>query len=100
MLKPSVLALAAALVLSACATAAGPSPQLAGVYEAVVADPRRPADEVARDPFRHPAAMLAFAGIEPGDKVADIRPGAGYFTRLFAPVVGDTGKVYRLVAGQ
>ena len=97
MLKPSVLALAAALVLSACATAAGPSPQLAGVYEAVVADPRRPADEVARDPFRHPAAMLAFAGIEPGDKVADIRPGAGYFTRLFAPVVGDAGKVYAFV---
>ncbi|MBI2262803.1 MAG: class I SAM-dependent methyltransferase [Caulobacterales bacterium] len=97
MLKPSVLAVAAALVLSACGSVAGPSPQLAGVYDTVVADPRRPADEVARDPFRHPADMLAFARIEPGDKVADIRPGAGYFTRLFAPVVGDTGKVYAFV---
>ena len=97
MLKPSVLAVAAALVLSACGSVAGPSPQLAGLYDAVVADPRRPADEVARDPFRHPADMLAFARIEPGDKVADIRPGAGYFTRLFAPVVGDAGKVYAFV---
>ena len=97
MLKPSVLAVAAALVLSACGSVAGPSPQLAGLYDSVVADPRRPADEVARDPFRHPADMLAFARIEPGDKVADIRPGAGYFTRLFAPVVGDAGKVYAYV---
>ncbi|CAN7188180.1 class I SAM-dependent methyltransferase [Brevundimonas sp. LjRoot202] len=97
MLKPSVLAVAAALVLSACGSVTAPSPQLAGVYDAVVADPRRPADEVARDPFRHPADMLAFARIEPGDKVADIRPGAGYFTRLFAPVVGDMGKVYAFV---
>ena len=97
MLKPSVLALAAAFVLSACATAAGPSPQVAALHSAAVADPLRPADEIARDPFRHPAAMLAFAGIEPGDTVADIRPGAGYFTRLFARVVGDGGKVYAFV---
>ena len=97
MLKPSVLAAAAALVLAACASVTGPSPQVAALHSAAVADPLRPADEIARDPFRHPAAMLAFAGIEPGDTVADIRPGAGYFTRLFARVVGDGGKVYAFV---
>ena len=95
MLKPSVLAAAAALALSACAS--GPSPQLADLHRAAVTDACRPADEVARDQFRHPADMLAFTMLEPGDKVADIRPGAGYFTRLFAPVVGDAGKVYAFV---
>lgn len=68
-----------------------------GLYAAAIADPLRPAEEVARDPLRAPAAMLAFADIGPGDRVADIRPGAGYFTRLFARTVGDTGKVYAFV---
>ncbi len=66
-------------------------------YTAAVADPLRPAEEVARDPLRKPAEMLAFAEVGPGDRIADIRPGAGYFTRLFARGVGDTGKVYAFV---
>lgn len=109
MRTPSILALAAVLALSAC----GSDPwmgreqrladrtygamRLAELQRAAITDPLRPADEVARDPFRHPDRMLAFAMVEPGDKVADIRPGAGYFTRLFARVVGDTGKVYAFV---
>ncbi|WP_295227516.1 hypothetical protein [uncultured Brevundimonas sp.] len=67
------------------------------LYADAVADPKRPAEEVARDPLRHPAEILAFAQLEPGDKVADIRPGAGYFTRLFSDVVGPTGRVYAFV---
>ncbi len=67
------------------------------LYADAVADPRRPAEEVARDAARHPAEMLAFAQVAPGDKVADIRPGAGYFTRLFADVVGPSGRVYAFV---
>ena len=67
------------------------------LYADAVADPKRPAEEVARDPLRHPAEILAFAQLAPGDKVADIRPGAGYFTRLFSDVVGPTGRVYAFV---
>ena len=67
------------------------------VYAAAIADPLRPAEEVARDPLRKPAEMLAFARLDAGDRVADIRPGAGYFTRLFARSVGETGKVYAFV---
>ncbi len=70
---------------------------LSQLYRDAVADPKRPAEEVARDPLRHPAEILAFAQLEPGDKVADIRPGAGYFTRLFSDVVGPTGRVYAFV---
>lgn len=73
------------------------TPSYASLYSDAVADPKRPADEVARDPMRHPAEILAFAQLAPGDKVADIRPGAGYFTRLFSDVVGPTGRVYAFV---
>ncbi|KIC59233.1 hypothetical protein RM53_05715 [Brevundimonas nasdae] len=70
---------------------------LHAIYTVALSDPKRPAEEVARDPLRHPAEILAFAQLEPGDKVADIRPGAGYFTRLFSDVVGPTGRVYAFV---
>ena len=49
----------------------------AALYAEAIADPKRPAEEVARDALRHPAEILAFAQLAPGDKVADIRPGAG-----------------------
>lgn len=67
------------------------------LYAASIADPRRPAGEVARDPLRAPLAMLDFAEVRPGDHIADIRPEEGYFTRLFAPVVGAEGRVYAFV---
>lgn len=66
-------------------------------YADSIADPRRPATEVARDPLRAPAEMLAFAGVAHGMRIADIRPEEGYFTRLFAPVVGQSGRVYAFV---
>ena len=61
---------------------------------AAVADAKRPKEDVQRDADRHPGEMLAFAGVKPGDKVADLIPGKGYFTRLFADVVGPKGVVY------
>jgi predicted methyltransferase len=66
-------------------------------YAAALADPRRPDDEVARDAARAPVAMMEFVELRPGDKVADIRPEEGYFTRLFANVVGPNGRVYAFV---
>ena len=99
---------AAALMVAACAPLVGPEDVAAGArvnawldreeaYTAAIGDALRPSAEVARDPFRQPLAMLRFIELKPGDAVADIRPGAGYFTRLFARTVGDTGKVYAFV---
>ncbi|CAN5289485.1 class I SAM-dependent methyltransferase [soil metagenome] len=69
-------------------------------YAAAIADPLRPASEVERDPLRHPAEMMAFAQLGEGDRVADIRPEEGYFTRLFARAVGGAGRVYAYVPNQ
>ncbi len=95
-MKPHLLAAAvAAAILSAAPAFAQDA--AAPAYQAAVADSLRPADEVARDPLRHPAEMLAFAQVKPGQRIADIRPGAGYFSRLFARVVGEGGHVYAFV---
>ena len=61
---------------------------------AAVKDTSRIAEARARDTFRHPAEVLAFAGVKPGDTVVEIVPGAGYDTALLSRVVGPSGKVY------
>ncbi|HEY3813700.1 MAG TPA: methyltransferase [Caulobacteraceae bacterium] len=61
---------------------------------AAIADPARPEADVKRDADRKPAEVLAFAGVHPGEKVADLIAGGGYFTRLFARAVGPAGHVY------
>lgn len=65
--------------------------------EAAVLDPARPASDTTRDANRKPAQTLEFIGVKPGDKIADYAAGAGYFTRLFAAVVGAGGHVYASV---
>lgn len=61
---------------------------------AAIADKNRPAADTVRDADRKPADMVAFAGIKKGDIVVDLIPGRGYFTRIFADMVGPTGHVY------
>ena len=55
----------------------------------------RPDSDTTRDADRKPAQTLVFAGIKSGDKVADYVADAGYFTRLFASVVGSNGSRLR-----
>ena len=62
-------------------------------YAAVLADPVRPAEDRARDEARHTAETLAFAHVAPGQKIADMIIGGGYFTRVFAAAAGPTGHV-------
>ena len=82
----------AAAVLLFAGTAAASAPIGAGIA-AAIADPSRPDKDRAMDEARHPAALLAFLHIRRGQTVADIWPG-DYWDRLFADVVGPTGKVY------
>lgn len=61
---------------------------------AALADPARPAADVARDAARKPGELLALADIKTGDKVADFVIGGGYVTRILSAAVGPTGHVY------
>ena len=60
---------------------------------AIVADTTRPEAARALDASRHPAELLAFLKIKPGQTVADVWPG-DYWDRQFADAVGASGKVY------
>jgi predicted methyltransferase len=87
----------AALALASAAHAPAHAQAPSAAVQAAVADPGRPEADRARDSARHPAEVVAFAGVKPGDKVADLIPGGGYFTRIFSKVVGPNGKVYAVV---
>lgn len=65
-----------------------------------VADTGRPAQQTRLDVWRKPAAVIAFSGLKPGDRVADFTPGNAYFTRIFSRVVGPNGRVYAFVPAQ
>jgi predicted methyltransferase len=84
-------ACAAASVLAVGAVAAVLPPAIA----AAVADKGRDADREA-DTRRHPGEVIAFAGVKPGDKVVDLIPGSGYFTKIFSKLVGPGGHVYMI----
>jgi predicted methyltransferase len=61
---------------------------------AVVDAPDRAEADRALDAGRKPAEMLAFFGIKPGMKVAELGAGGGYTAELLARAVGPTGTVY------
>ena len=86
---------AAAVVLGLAATTAmAKPPKPSKDIVAAVADTSRPAEDTTRDAARHPAELLAFAGVKKGQKIADYIPGSGYFTRVFARTAGPKGHVY------
>lgn len=61
---------------------------------AILADPSRPQADRDIDGQRKPAEVLEFFGVEPGDNVADLLAGGGYYTRILVPLVGSSGHVY------
>ena len=66
----------------------------AAASTAAVAAPDRDQADRDLDAGRHPAEMLAFFGIGPGMRVAELGAGGGYTSELLARTVGPTGKVY------
>jgi ubiquinone/menaquinone biosynthesis C-methylase UbiE len=47
-----------------------------------------------RDEWQQPEAVIALLGIGPGDRVADLGAGSGYFAFRLAEAVGPSGRVY------
>jgi predicted methyltransferase len=87
-------ALAGLMLLAVPAFAQAPTPAIA----AAVANTVRTDADRSVDALRKPAETIAFAGVKPGDKVAELNPGTGYFTRIFSTLVGPGGKVYTFAA--
>jgi predicted methyltransferase len=65
-----------------------------GPVRAAVEAPDRSPEDRALDAGREPARLLAFFGIRPGARVAELGAGGGYTTELLARVVGPEGRVY------
>ena len=89
-----ILCSALALATSGVYAATSSAPSAVG---AAVAHHARPPVDRARDGVRKPTDVLAFAGIKAGDKVVDLIPGDGYYTRILSKLVGPTGHVYMYV---
>jgi predicted methyltransferase len=83
--------------LSLTGVAAVAQSEIPAAITAAVADAARPEVDRARDAARKPAEIVAFAGVKPGDKVAEFLPGGGYYTRILSKTVGPAGHVYALV---
>ena len=96
-MRPTVLA--ALLVLSApvaipAVAAAPPGGQAVPAYvTAAINDPARAADR-HDDVRRQMAAVMTFAQVKPGEKVLELVPSSGYWTRVFSAIVGPQGHVY------
>jgi predicted methyltransferase len=84
-------AAAAALAISAAGVAIA---QVPGPISAALKDASRPETDVSRDAARKPGELLAWSNVRPGQKVADLIMGGGYFTRILSAAVGPKGHVY------
>jgi len=51
-------------------------------------------DDPARDAWQKPDEVLKALALRPGEVVADVGAGSGYFTLRLAAAVGDAGRVY------
>jgi len=66
----------------------------AAAREAAVDAPDRSPEDKALDRGRQPLALLTFAGVKPGDRVAELMAGGGYTAELLARTVGPNGQVF------
>lgn len=61
--------------------------QDSAAYIAMLEDP-------GRDEYQKPDEVIAALNLKRGETIADIGAGSGYFAFRFAPLVGETGRVY------
>jgi predicted methyltransferase len=90
-------------VLAACVVMAWPvahagdpmdaAAESGAAIHAAIASPDRPKADLEQDARRKPAEILAFLGVEPGMRVADMFSAGGYYTELLARTVGVKGQV-------
>lgn len=93
MIRIYALLLAALVVTSSLSEHALSKDSIVPANAIVTAADRSPEDR-ALDANRKPAELLAFLGIQPGWRIADLGAGGGYTTELLKRAVGDEGTVH------
>jgi len=73
---------------------------VADKIKAAVDDPARPATDRERDRNRRPVQTLEFFQLKADDKVLELLPGGGWYTRILAPVLSDKGKLQVAIGTQ
>lgn len=82
----------AALACALPALAQQPAPAKPdAAFAAAIDGAWRAADNRARDQYRHPAATLAFFGVQDDSTLIEITPGRGWYTEILAPALRDRG---------
>jgi predicted methyltransferase len=89
---PPAGALAPSAVVAA--PAKDEAPPATDPIQSAVAAADRSADDRALDDGRKPLELMRFAGVAPGQRVAELQAGGGYTAELLARIVGPTGRVY------
>jgi len=88
------------LVGGSCLLGAPAAADLTGSLKAAMASDLRSDEERARDANRKPIETLAFFGLEQDMRVLELLPGGGWYTKLLAPVLADSGKLYVAIGTQ
>ena len=98
-MRTTVLAAMLALALPATLTAApSKSPRhhaTPGYVTVAINNPSR-AQDSKDDARRHMVDVMAFAKVRPRQKVLELAPGGGYWTRVISGIVGAKGHVYTI----
>jgi predicted methyltransferase len=88
--------LGVALAVCAAAGLIAGAASVPAYITSAIASSSRPDKDRDRDANRKPDLVIAFAGIKPGQKVGELMPGGGYFSRLFCQIVGPAGHLYTI----
>ena len=95
LILPAFLIAIVAPFAATSAAAADATKSTPAYITAAINDPARKED-AEKDARRQTASVMAFTGVKPGQKVVDLIPGSGFWTRVFSRVVGAKGRVYTI----
>jgi len=88
------LSLACALLSASALSAAAP---ISDKIKTAMASDIRTEAEVERDTNRKPVQTLAFFGVQDNMSVVELIPGGGWYTKLLAPALSESGKYYAAI---
>ncbi len=83
------------VALTAALGAAMAAPATPAYVTAALNSPDRK-EESADDAHRQIAAIMTFTGVKPGQKVVELIPAEGYWTKVFSGIVGSSGHDYTI----